>query len=174
MPIAPQRSRVLLRQRVLKGPWLSSLGPLAAGVLRGANTQIGIGDYLAMSGGRFAAPSAGGAAAAAPVEAFRAWVDEAQGGAGGGGAPFFTRWDGAAQSLGARLQLGEQGDDEDTGTRGLKKDYVRDHPVAAYAPMKRDPAGAAWKSMARSATAAAVSVPAALLTYSAVAPPPGA
>ena len=166
VPIARQRARVLLRQHIRKGALLSAAGAIPGGLgvvaslLRTANSRVGRMDYAAMQQ-RVAEEPRPSERAGELLGEFRAWLSAAE----QSERPYFSRWDGAETSVGTRLSLGEQQDDEPTGTYGLKQSYVRDHPVPKYAPMAEAETSTPLRSLQRTASAAAVSVPAALLAY---------
>lgn len=68
----------------------------------------------------------------AEATAFLAWLSASEQLPEGNG--YFARW---AKSDGA--QFGMQQADESFGTYGLKRNYVRDTPLAAYAPLRPSP-----------------------------------
>ena len=95
------------------------------------------------------------------VAAFRTWLEGAQ-----QSEPHFAKW---GRPLADKF--GYQQVDEATGTYGLKKSYVRDTPLAAYAPLQSE--GTLldkYKAMQDSIVAALLTAPAGLLTYKTVAP----
>jgi len=149
-PIAPNRARVLLRQRLPDSPLLALLVSLPGGLpllnfyVRNANSKVAMGDYLALT-----------QQAATTAE---------------DSVPYFTGWDG----LTAReRRYGEQIDDEASGTYGLKRNYLQSTPRAAFAPMAPGELNellARLRSVQNAVAGAIVSVPAALVTYKTVGP----
>jgi len=159
VPIAPQRARVLLRQRFELTPLLALLLQLPGAaaffalIVRNWNYQLAMGEAPRQ---QQAQPSAG--AAYDRVE--RALRRE--------GAPYFARWQSTVGD-----QYGQQQTDEAFGTYGLKKNYVLDTPLARYAPLQTSEyAGLLdrYKATQQSIVAALLTAPAGLLTYKTVAP----
>jgi len=150
MPIAPSRSRVLLRQRLPDSSLLTLLAslpgalPLLTLYIRNANYKAAMDDYPALT-----------QQAATTAES---------------SAPYFAGWDG----LTAReRRYGVQTDDEASGTYGLKRNYLQSTPRAAYAPMAPGELNgllAKLRSAQNAVAGAIVSVPAALVTYKTVGP----
>ena len=96
---------------------------------------------------------------------FRDWVERVQ---QRDGAPYFGRW-----GVPLADQFGQQQVDETFGTYGLKTNYVRDTPLAQYAPMQASEYRRVLdkaKALEQSLLAALVTAPAGLLTYKTVAP----
>jgi len=110
VPIAPQRTRVMLRQRFPQGAVLAALMQLPGAksvftlLVRSRNYQVAREDYSAMHGRD----------AHAAV-----------------GQQYFGRWDGSERS-----EYGPQIDDADEGTYGLKRSYVQNNPAVVYAPLQ--------------------------------------
>jgi len=150
VPIAPRRSRALLRQRL---PRSSPLAPVLASapeplrelltlVVRNANYKV----------------------------ALEAYEPRQQGQAGQQGQPamYFSGWNGFTER---ERRYGEQTDDEAaSGTYGLKRSYVQQTPRAEYAPMASTGLLERLRSTQDAVAAAVVSVPAALVTYKTVGP----
>lgn len=152
VPIAPKRTRVLLRQRLVTGPLLSALlqvpgtWPLLKYLVRENNYRVSQKFYQAMQGHPSAFHDDG-----APMEEYTStghelidnfwdWLREA---VKLDGYPYFRRWGTPGKPL-AYAATGWQADDavvsEDgkmVGTYGLKKSYVRDHPRPEYEPMHK-------------------------------------
>tara|TARA_B110001452_G_scaffold85667_1_gene70002 strand:- start:2169 stop:2762 length:594 start_codon:yes stop_codon:yes gene_type:complete len=161
VPIAPDRTRVMLRQRFPKGPTLSALLQLPGAssvinwMVQNWNYQVAQKDYAAVLDRQGVA----GAVASDLVQFFWKWKEEAEATTGqvhGSTAsflpslprthtqpssalstpcalrwqPYFSRWDG-----GQRPRYGEQNDDGETGTYGLKRSYIKNNPAHAYAPL---------------------------------------
>jgi len=169
MPVAQQRTRVMLRQRFPKGPIQSSLlqlpgaGSLLTFIVRNRNYQLAVEDFKAEGQPRTAA-------GAEKASRFCEWVREAH---EAEAQPFFTRWDGVSSDP----RVGQQTDDSsaaNTGTYGLKRSYVQDLPAPDYAPMSYAPYkefhDTQNQAIKETAVTGAVSVPAALLTYKTVVP----
>jgi len=129
VPIAPDRTRVMLRQRFPKGPTLSALLQLPGAssvinwMVQNWNYQVAQKDYAAVLDRQGVA----GAVASDLVQFFWKWKEEAEATTG---QPYFSRWDG-----GQRPRYGEQNDDGETGTYGLKRSYIKNNPAHAYAPL---------------------------------------
>jgi len=62
------------------------------------------------------------------VARFRAWHQDTL---ASEGQPYFTRWDDKNVP-----RYGPQVDDAETGTYGLKKNYVQNNPKVVYAPLQ--------------------------------------
>ena len=106
-------------------------------------------------------------ARSAAVGAFAAWLAAAH----ETGTPYFARW--GKSPLGQTDAFGQQQDDEAFGTYGLKQNYVRDTPLAQYAPLQSSEYARAldrYKALQQSILAAVVTAPAGLLAYKTVAP----
>uniref|UniRef100_A0A7S3B1H0 Rieske domain-containing protein n=2 Tax=Haptolina ericina TaxID=156174 RepID=A0A7S3B1H0_9EUKA len=173
VPVAPERTRVMLRQRFPKGAVLSTLlqlpgsEPMLTFLVRNRNYQLAVEDLMSESTG--CRPQA--EASDDLVTRFREWARTAQ--QGEGTQAFFSGWDqGRSQS-----KFGPQTDDSSAankGTWGLKRSYVQDQPPADYAPMNYAPYKEFHdnqnKALQDTAVTGAVSVPAALLTYKTVVP----
>jgi len=164
VPIAPGRTRVLLRQTLPQGPLLSTL--LRIPGARAVLTQLV--QSWNQQGALLTRGSSAGSAAA-EVARFEAWLERAS----EGGSAYFSRWDRSKRS--PDPALGRQiDDDEASGTYGLKKNYVADNPVAQYAPMARM-SSAELQSVQKAAegaltqaVAALASVPVAYVAYKAL------
>ena len=159
VPIAPDRTRVMLRQRFPKGPVLSALLQLPGSssaitwMLQNWNYQVAQKDYAAV----VERQGMTGAAASDHVQFFQKWNEEAETTTGQvrdptailpplpyahttdvapatpcalRWQPYFSRWDGRK-----RPSYGEQNDDGATGTYGLKRSYVKNNPAHVYAPL---------------------------------------
>jgi len=170
MPVAQQRTRVMLRQRFPKGAVQSALLQLPGAeslltfLLRNRNYQLAVEDFKAST----AQPRS--AAGSGSVARFCEWAREAQ---EREGQLFFSRWDGQSSDP----RVGAQTDDSsaaNVGTWGLKRSYVQERPPADYAPMNYVPFkefhDSQNKAIKETAVTGAVSVPAALLTYKTVVP----
>lgn len=179
IPIAPHRTRVILRQRFPKGPILQTLLGMPGSLnlltwlVRNWNYHISLEDYPVMQGQAHNIDDLG-----APqwqktslgddlIIRFWEWNRKAE---ASEGKPYFTRWDGSNVESAAGPQTA---DDEAVGTYGLKKSYVQNTPVAEYAPINYAPykrfldrAEAATKAV----TATAVGAPTAVITLKTVAP----
>jgi len=179
IPVAPHRTRVILRQRFPNGPILQTLlaipGALSllTWLVRNWNYHISLEDYPVMQGQAHNIDDLG-----APqwkktslgddlIIRFWEWNRQAE---EREGKPYFTRWDGSVvESLG-----GKQTDDNaEVGTYGLKRSYVQNTPVAEYAPINYGP----YKSFldrvetaTKAATATAVGAPTAFITLKTAAP----
>ena len=138
VPVAPGRSRVLLRQRLKKGPLLTTLArtlgasSIITALLRRWNYQVGHSDTTGRP------PIVDEHGMPQPSEQFlfrdavaQFWdwhsqVDRTH------GQPYFLRWNGDATPS----ALGRQQTDADgVGTYGLKKSYVQDNPIPEFAPL---------------------------------------
>jgi len=175
VPIAPGRTRVLLRQHLPLGPLLAQMmrvpaaQALLTSLVQGWNQQAA---YMSASRIESVADSAA-SKERGEVARFAAWTAKA----GGGRAPYFRRWD---STSGPAAELGQQMDDDaagtNSGTYGLKKSYVQNNPTAEYAPMVNagpkevHSVGEAAGGVLKTAAAAAISVPAALITYNTLGP----
>ncbi len=133
LPIAPDRTRVLLRHRFPKGPIISTLLAIPGALellslfIRNRNYEISREGYPAVQA---QARGSGGAGANDLVSMFRQWKQSAE---EAEGAPDFERWDGVQ---GFTWPGGIQIDDDAVeGTYGLKKSYVQTTPPAEYAPI---------------------------------------
>lgn len=130
VPIAPQRTRVMLRQQFQgAGPLSLALQlpgalPALTWLVRQWNYRVAEEKYDALLQGQ---PAQGGAAAA--VARFRSWHEKA---IANDGQPYFIRWDNREMS-----RYGPQIDDADTGTYGLKVSYVQSTPKEIFAPMRQ-------------------------------------
>lgn len=130
VPIAPQRTRVMLRQQFQSaGPLSLALQlpgalPALTWLVRQWNYRVAEEKYDALLQGQ---PAQGGAAAA--VARFRSWHEKA---IANDGQPYFIRWDNRQMS-----RYGPQIDDADTGTYGLKVSYVQSTPKEVFAPMRQ-------------------------------------
>mmetsp|Transcript_16891 Transcript_16891/g.31489 ORF Transcript_16891/g.31489 Transcript_16891/m.31489 type:complete len:504 (+) Transcript_16891:88-1599(+) len=152
VPIAPKRTRVLLRQRLAKGPLLSVLLqlpgtlPLLRYLVRQTNYRASQKAYSAMQTGLSefiddSAPSEKRTPTGNElIDKFWVWLREA---AKLEGSPYFKRWGTPDMPL-AYAATGWQADDavvgdngKIVGTYGLKKSYVRDHPLPEYEPMRK-------------------------------------
>jgi len=170
VPIAPQRARVLLRQRFTAPPLVAFLlrVPGAAALLtflvRNWNYQLALEDAQQQQGSSTSTAVLDGAAAAR-VASFRDWNDAT---VERDGSPYFARW---ARTNGA--QFGQQQVDEAFGTYGLKKNYVLDTPLARYAPLQTSEYAGfldRYKATQQSVVAALLTAPAGLLTAKTVGP----
>jgi len=127
VPIAPQRTRVMLRQHFEMGPVLSALLqlpgslPLLTWCVRNWNYRVAQEGYESTVRGQEAQD--GGV-----VARFRAWHQDTL---ASEGQPYFTRWDDKNVP-----RYGPQVDDAETGTYGLKKNYVQNNPKVVYAPLQ--------------------------------------
>ena len=111
------------------------------------------------------ASSAHNAVVAERLSRFRAWTERVQ---RGEGAPYFARWDRTHATA-----FGQQMTDEAFGTKGLKKNYVRDTPLAQYAPLQASEFSGLldrYKAAEQSLVAALLTAPAGLVTFKTVAP----
>jgi len=129
VPIAPQRTRVMLRQQFQTDGALSvalqlpgSL-PLFTWLVRNWNYRVAEEKYESLVQGQGAQREGDD-----PVARFRSWHEDALANAG---QPYFIRWDNREVS-----RYGPQIDDADTGTYGLKKVYVQNSPKVVFAPMQ--------------------------------------
>ena len=96
---------------------------------------------------------------------FRDWVERVQ---QRDGAPYFGRWGKPLAD-----QFGQQNVDEKFGTYGLKTNYVRDTPLAQYAPMQASEYRRVLdkaKALEQLWFAALATSPAGILMYKTVAP----
>jgi len=186
IPIAPHRTRLILRQHLPKGPILSSLLQLpgAAALLdllvKNWNYHMSLEDARDATEcldatGQATAASRSERAGSATIQAgvaqegidrFWEWKATAE---QREGQPYFTRWDGTA----LKPKYGPQtADDGQAGTYGLKKTYVQDTPLAEFAPLNYAP----YKhfvdrcEVAITALASAVSVPAVVATWKTIGP----
>jgi len=128
VPIAPQRTRVMLRQQFRTEGALSvalqlpgSL-PLFTWLVRNWNYRVAAEKYESLMQGQVAQREGD------LVARFRAWHEDAL---ENDGQPYFIRWDNREVS-----RYGPQIDDADTGTYGLKKSYVQNSPKVVYAPLR--------------------------------------
>jgi len=128
VPIAPQRTRVMLRQQFQTDGALSvalqlpgSL-PLFTWLVRNWNYRVAEEKYESLVQGQVAQREGDS------VARFRSWHEDAL---ANDGQPYFVRWDNRKVS-----RYGPQIDDADTGTYGLKKVYVQSNPKEVYAPMR--------------------------------------
>jgi len=179
VPIAPYRTRVILRQRFREGPILSKLlkipgaRSLLTNVVRNWNYRISLEDYPAIQSRARNSDKADFPQTPKPGSRsehachFWEWHRRAR---EREGQQYFLRWDGRI----AEPRYGPQTDDDDVvGTFGLKKNYVQNNPPAenapaCYAPYKE------FQDATRAAIAGAITVPAATLTWKTVAPAVGA
>ena len=163
LPIAAQRTRVLLRQRLPKSGMLSVLAGIP-GIAQLLSLYVKNRNYEACLE-RVKDPQR---SEVTSLAAFREWVAAAQ---KHDGSPYFQRWDGASD--GPRFGM-QESDDAKDGTYGLKRSYVRDLPAAEYEPMastrRKESLLEQWGTVQSTVTAAALAVPAALITYQTVAP----
>ena len=142
VPIAPHRTRVLLRQHLPKGPILTTLlgvpgvPELLVTLVRNWNYQIGLEDYAVMQGQSHSIDDLG-----APrlnkagqgdelVARFYAWRDKAI--QNDGGEPYFTKW---------RKQTGARPEETDKGAWSYERTPPRSEEdttraLAAGAPMQ--------------------------------------
>jgi len=136
VPIAPHRTRVLIRQHFKKESVLSALLQLPGALqlftrlVRQSNYAVATREVEEGSLMDVIDVPVGAAdGAAAQFWTWHARAVDAE------GSPYFKRWgEGRAPSE----TLGrQQTDSEDSGTYGLKKSYVQDHPVPEFAPLKR-------------------------------------
>jgi len=174
VPIAPGRTRVLLRQFSAAAHGMSPLLllPGTRGLLstlgRNRNYEAALAAYPAVQE-RAATVEASGmpVGGSSTASGFDEWhrdvlqhEDE----------PFFRGWDNSL--LGPKF--GQQGDDDTAaGTYGLKKSYVQNTPVVEYAPMNHEPYRELvepLKDAQQTLLAAALAVPAAMLAYKATGP----
>jgi len=167
-PIGPQRTRVILRQRLPRNPLLAAVSAVGGAsvltlLVQQWNYNHALEEYGSFRGGGEggAASSSAGAAEEARV-GFRAWLEQAT--AERGGQPYFVRWGGdGAEDYGPQTDdevVGALG--EPLGTYGLKKNYVQGAPVAEHAPSNAAPHAqfrGALKAGAAAALAAVLSVP---------------
>lgn len=165
VPIAAQRSRVLLRHRFPGTPLLSLLMRLPGFaafltiIVQNWNYRLAF-DTLAS-----ASPTG---AAAERVARFSKVVERGQQTDG----QYFAQWD----PVGQRTQtdeFGQQQTDEAFGTYGLRRNYVLDTPLAQYAPLQTSEYRGMldrYKAVEQSIFAAILTAPAGLLTYKTVAP----
>ena len=110
------------------------------------------------------ASSAAAEASTGAVGAFVAWTAVAH----AAGSPYFGQWGSETAN-----QFGNQQDDEAFGTYGLKRNYVRDTPLARYAPLQSSEYTRGlerYKALQQSIVAAALTAPAGLLAYKGVVP----
>ena len=169
VPIAPGRARVLLRQSFNVNPLLGlllqvpALAALLTFLVQSWNYQVALEEAQTSSSSSSSSSSMAGVTAGAPerVASFRTWLESAQ-----ANEPYFAKW---GRPLADKF--GYQEVDEAKGTYGLKKSYVRDTPLAEYAPLQSE--GTLldkYKAMQDSIVAALLTAPAGLLTYKTVAP----
>jgi hypothetical protein len=164
VPIGPQRSRVLLRQRLPTegNPVLAALlqvpGALAllTVLVQNWNFQVAIQDAQQQQQQQQQKQSSSTAAA-----------DAAE--------PYFSRWSGEVTSeFGMTSAFGQQQQDSDlVGTYGLKRSYIRDTPKAEYPPLLRSEyAGMVERFQAaqQSLAAGMLATPAAIVTIKTVGP----
>lgn len=128
VPIAPQRTRVMLRQQFQADGLLSAALqlpgalPLFTWLVRNWNYRVAEEKYEGLLQGQVAQREGD------LVATFRSWHEQAL---ANDGQPYFTRWDNRK-----RDNYGPQIPDADTGTYGLKKNYVQSNPKVVFAPMR--------------------------------------
>lgn len=148
VPIAPQRTRLLLRHRLPRGHPFSAIGqlpgtlPLLKSVVRQQIYKESSKDYSALQAQTLHVDDHGlpsrqlnlASTGDELVDGFWEWLKEA---VERDGMLHFTRWGPAEKVVTASAEGWQKDDSDRMGTYGLKKSYVRDHPVAEYAPMCR-------------------------------------
>ena len=150
IPVAPNRARVLLRQRFPKGPALSAVlqipgaQPLIEWLVRNANYRISSEAYARREG-----PSEAGGG-------FREWKRAAEAADGPDGV-YFQRWGGKESRFGPQID-----DDAEIGTYGLKRSYTIETPRIEYAPANFDRVSEftdSWQVATKAALGTAVAAP---------------
>jgi len=150
VPIAPKRTRVLLRQHLPKGPILTTLTgvpgvPQALDTLvKNWNYHIGLEDYSVMQGQAHLIDDLGAPRIKYPgkgddlIAKFYAWYGKAI--ENDGGLPYFARWTGddyERQTVPAGTEPRDFTNVDDNplqGTVGIKETFHAVHPVAAFPP----------------------------------------
>jgi len=154
VPIAPKRTRVLLRQHLPKGPILTTLTgfpgvPKFLEVLvNNWNYHIGLEDYSVMQGQAhmiddLGAPRINKAGKGDDlIFKFYNWYNKAL--EADGGQPYFARWTGDGEYSrttvgdGVARDWSDVDDDELRGTVGIKENFHAVHPVANFPPANPD------------------------------------
>ncbi|KAL3895918.1 MAG: hypothetical protein SGPRY_013393 [Prymnesium sp.] len=186
IPIAPGRSRVLLRQtfpdipflrRVLRVPGFPSF---LRWLVENWNYHIALEDYPPDSASQSATADLGGSLRSrtgladdliAQFNAWRARTLESE------GPTYFVRWDGkrdgAVSSFGCTSRFGMQREDGSEGTHGIKRSYLQSTPAAEFAPMNAGQYNQfiqVWQALRGTAIGGILTVPAVLATYQTIAP----
>mmetsp|Transcript_1938 Transcript_1938/g.5759 ORF Transcript_1938/g.5759 Transcript_1938/m.5759 type:complete len:822 (-) Transcript_1938:78-2543(-) len=162
VPVAPKRTRVLLRQHLPKGPILTTVTQLP-GVPRflevlvnNWNYHIGLEDYSVMQGQAhliddLGAPRINRAGKGDDLVAkFYQWYNEAL--ENDGGQPYFARWTGGASYERQTVENGRTPrdfsdiDDGPDGTIGIKETFHAVHPVASFPPANPEPYLPKWNA----------------------------
>ncbi|KAL7554126.1 hypothetical protein ACHAWF_017544 [Thalassiosira exigua] len=159
VPIAPGRTRVLLRQNLPKGPILStalkvpSAEKLLTKLVNVWNYHIALEDYSVMQGQAHNCDDLGAPHLAVGdlgddlVAHFYKWKGAAE--ENDGSLPFFSRWDGNGLAFKAAtderevsrdttfgvVDDGQRVDGRDVGTYGILKSYSQSTPVEKYPPV---------------------------------------
>jgi len=186
VPVAPRRCRVILRQRFPQTTPLARLltalpggAALLRRLVRGWNGQAALEGYDALL--RRAEAPQGGLAAE-----LRDWVARAE--ERDGAAPYFVGWD-ASRGTSMDVSTGaaaasqppapllarhgpQEDDDAETGTYGLKRNYIQAHPALEFAPARAGDSGGLFGLVdpLQALLAGAVAVPAAMLTHDTIGP----
>lgn len=185
LPIAPDRTRVLLRQRFPEVPFLQKLlqVPISRSLLtwlvQNWNYHIALEDYPRQreSAGEVGAPEwrrKRTRQADDLIDEAREWRRRAS---RSGEDPYFVRWDGeqpgATSKFGCTAKFGPQREDAKEGTYGLKKSYMQSVPTPEFAPMNVGPYKQflqTWQALQNTALGGVVGVPAAFATYKTIGP----
>ncbi|KAL1496239.1 hypothetical protein AB1Y20_016202 [Prymnesium parvum] len=185
VPIAPDRSRVLLRQRFPQVPLLQRLLQLPGArefltwLVQNWNYHIALEDYPSQqhTDGELGAPECLRAKTGRGddlIARFHEWRQRAQDAAG---QPYFVRWDGkpagTTSDFGCTSRFGTVSQDAAEGTYGLKRTYVLSTPAAEFAPMNVGPYNQflqIWQATQNNAIGGVVCGPAIFATYKTIAP----
>mmetsp|Transcript_73922 Transcript_73922/g.222271 ORF Transcript_73922/g.222271 Transcript_73922/m.222271 type:complete len:486 (-) Transcript_73922:584-2041(-) len=189
VPIAGDRTRVLLRQRFPRDNAVLArlLGlpvarPFLTWLVQNWNYHIALEDYPTQQQQLVAPPERGAPEwrraptrlADDTIAQLREWRARAQ---VAEGTPYFGRWDGAdtgtPSAYGCTDKFGPQKEDAAEGTYGLKRSYVQMTPKPEFAPMNVGPYKQflqTWQALQNTAAAGAVSVPAFFATYKTIGP----